>query len=79
MCSGVIWKTIFTEHSLTLHQEMPLESLLRKENGLHQFYVEMPGEFSGPELISDGLEESGRKWNCFCFWEKMESSFQSKR
>jgi len=42
MCSGVIWKTIFTEHSLTLHQEMPLESLLRKEKALHQFYVEMP-------------------------------------
>jgi len=41
MCSGVIWKTIFCEHSLMLHQEMPFESLLLKEKALHQFYVKM--------------------------------------
>jgi len=47
MWSGVIWKTIFTEHSLTLHQEMPVETLLRKDKDLHQFFVEMPASSLG--------------------------------
>jgi len=47
MCSGVIWKTIFTEHSRALHQKMPLESLLHKEKAFHQFYVEMPASSLG--------------------------------
>jgi len=58
MYSQVIWKTIFTEHSLMLHQEMPLECLFKGESFTSVLCGD-GGEFSGPELISDGLEESG--------------------
>jgi len=58
MCSGVIWKTIFTEHSLTVHQDMPLESLLYKEKSLHLLNVEMMASSLGLNS-SDGLEENG--------------------
>jgi len=82
MSSGVIWKTIFTEHGLTLHQEMPLESLLRKEKAVHQFYAAS----SGPELVSDGLEDSGnvccgQMSPCFSlfFGRKWESSQSQRR
>jgi len=47
MYSRVIWNTIFTEHSLMLHQEMPPESLLLKEKALHQFYMEMAASSLG--------------------------------
>ncbi|KAK7125490.1 hypothetical protein R3I93_020994 [Phoxinus phoxinus] len=69
MCSGVLRKTVFTEHSLTLHQEMPLESLSRKEKAV---LCGDAGEFSRPELISDGLKHSvnvcwGEMSPCFSF------------
>ncbi len=41
MGSGVLQKTTVIYHSLLLHQEMQLESLLLEEKVIHQFYAAM--------------------------------------
>ncbi len=41
MGSGVLQKTIVIYHSLLLHQEMQLESLLLEEKVIHQLYAAM--------------------------------------
>ncbi len=41
MGSGVLQKTTVTYHSLLLHQEMQLESLLLEEKAIHTFYAAM--------------------------------------
>jgi len=72
MCSGVIWKTVFTEHSVTLHQEIPLESLLRKE----MLYISSMWRCRRVLWAWAHLRWPRRKWKCLLFgtkWNRVQS------
>ena len=49
MGSGVLWKIIVTQHSPPLHQEMQLEIVLCKEEGIYKFCTETLLSSLGPK------------------------------
>ena len=49
MGSGVLWKITITLHSPPLHQEMQLEIVLCKEEGIYEFFPETPPSSLGPK------------------------------
>ncbi len=78
-------KTAVIYHSLQLHYEIQLESLLCKEKAICQFYAVMPqgslGQ-SSSQIIKKTVEMcAGVRWVHIsaCSWEKQTSNSQSQR
>ncbi len=80
MGSGVLQKTTAIYHSLLLHQELQLESLLLKEKAIHQFYAAvLPGSLcqSSSQIVKKTVKIC--VYISTRFWEKWISSSQSQR
>ena len=63
MGSGVLWKIIVIQHSMPLHQEMQLEIVLSKEEGIHSFCTETMPTSLGPK--SSEMEQKNESVNVF--------------
>ncbi len=85
MGSGVLQKTTVIYHSLLLHQEMQLESLLLEEKAIHTFYAAMllgPLGQSSSQIVKKTVKMCALlRWVHIstCFQEKRILSFQSQR
>ena len=78
MGSEVLWKIFVTQHSLRLHQEMQLEIVLCKEEGIYKFCPETPPSSLGPEMDRKTVETGSlvrRVLISACFWEKTDIGF----
>ena len=62
---GVLQKTIITQHSPWLHQEMPLETLPCKDKSIHQYYAETLPSFLGLSL-SQMIWKTVEMWSDEC-------------